>query len=717
LASFDETAPSVFGCLCRLTAGDADRAIELLIDTYVELGDSATAATASESAPALDVAHRVFLAHAAAAPVSVHEIEPVALLTPIERVLADLDLVQHRRPSAIDLPVDQRESALEAACAKLAIAGSSTALGDVLRRCEVWFDDTMRANARERLADRIQADRGHRGEAGLVGTRNARRRTNVLVGVASAIVGAALVTWVMTANRDEENADARTPVPTLTASPSPSASASASDEASIATTVAPPSTNAAPSTSTSSPGDASIATDAPTTTIAEPVGYILTAIPEGFTPLAAFSDATGDDVATFWHALWSTDGATRTSGQWFAVAVHAEERRAKLSVNGTLGAQPIVRIRIADRSALVSVDPDGVQHTTVSIDDDRVIEFTSFGVSIEQISTLVSAATIGSDNAVTFGPAATEAYIAGMSIRIATPTVQSTIVPIGFSKQDSAAIYGTADHSTLIAVTSGPQQADDLLAASLLLEPSDQPGAPVPPERSIQISGRTALVGQWDLVDGRDTQMVVWHEGGRTISVRGTVGLDVLLAAAESVRLATPEEWRELVEIGRVATDTNSPDTNSPDTSAAVPHVAQIGSTITTAGSTWSIQLTDEVIDDISVDRDSDGLIRLSETLPAPAESSYQSTSEDAYPILLDPANPLTHFETLDSTVLVVVLRDPTDAVFMRVTIDSSKRIDVPIVPVVGSDLSGAAYAFSEALPFTVELLDANGAVVQSLMP
>lgn len=67
--------------------------------------------------------------------------------------------------------------------------------------------------------------------------------------------------------------------------------------------------------------------------------------------------------------------------------------------------------------------------------------------------------------------------------------------------------------------------------------------------------------------------------------------------------------------------------------------------------------------------------------------------------------------------MLVVALSQPTDAAFMRVTVGDSKRVDVPIIAVPDTVLAGGAYAFSEIAPFAVELLDAYGAVLQTLTP
>ena len=86
-------------------------------------------------------------------------------------------------------------------------------------------------------------------------------------------------------------------------------------------------------------------------------------------------------------------------------------------------------------------------------------------------------------------------------------------------------------------------------------------------------------------------------------------------------------------------------------------------------------------------------------------------------PLPIDPSNPLTTFETLHATILIAAFDGPTDAASLRVTLYRRTPVVVPIVAVPETTLSGAAYVFSELVPYTVELLDANGAVVQTLTP
>ena len=702
LACFDETSAAVFASLCRLLSGDVARAVDALVQTYCTLDTT--------SAEPLDAAARVFLA--TAPPTAVRGVADAAALSPIERAVAELSLVRHLSPaeisSMLDRPMEQIRSALDAAVEALSIGGGRA--DAPLPRGEVWFDDAMRAEARQRLSSQFGDP-----EPSSASRRRSRRRTNALIGVASAVVGAALVLWVLAGTRDGSG---------TAGVPEPPGTRSLPTSAAVGTTTTTPSgvvasgtissiagsatTDVAAALSTATPTTEAPATETAPTTSIRPVGFLLDPVPDGFAAFSAMDVETDGGPQSSWQAVWSSVGAARTSGRWFAVAVTDDHPTLQPS-SDAFGHGPVLRFTSAERSMQLFADSDGVQHTRAPLDEGALIEFASFGVSADEISTLVDAAAIGDDKSITFGPAAA-AVLDGLSVRATMPIGQDVLAPTGFFREDFATLYSTADGNSILAVSSGKQQPNDLLTASLLLAPSADAAAPVAPDRTVEVAGHLALVGQWDLGFGSAVQMVMWHAGGRTILVRGTVGLDVALQAARTARLASIDEWRTML-------DARPPlITNSPPGQGAL-NEAQIGSTITRDGSTWIVKLNDAHLAAGASDRLSDGAISIAEVRPGSGNSSADPSGEQWFPLLLDPSQPLSHFESLDATVLVVALSQPTDAAFMRVTVDDSKRVDVPIIAVPDTKLAGAAYAFSEVAPFTIDVLDANGAVLQILTP
>ena len=106
--------------------------------------------------------------------------------------------------------------------------------------------------------------------------------------------------------------------------------------------------------------------------------------------------------------------------------------------------------------------------------------------------------------------------------------------------------------------------------------------------------------------------------------------------------------------------------------------------------------------------------MQIDQLLAPETGSSYQPSSQNQVPLPIDANNPLTHFETPTATILVAAFDAPTNVATMRVTLYRRTPVDVPVVAVPETALSGAAYVFSELVPYTVELLDANRAVLQT---
>ncbi|MCU1395803.1 MAG: hypothetical protein JWM34_4231 [Ilumatobacteraceae bacterium] len=155
VACFDDAAPIVFAVLSRLTAGDANRAAELLVDTFAYLERSA-----AKSPDGIDVdrrwligaAHSVYVV--GASPRDAAGAPPTAALAPIERVVASLRLVEERTTDAVAALLGTTEAevdrSLALTVAVLTVDGATPAAA--LRRGEVWFDDVTRARARASVA-------------------------------------------------------------------------------------------------------------------------------------------------------------------------------------------------------------------------------------------------------------------------------------------------------------------------------------------------------------------------------------------------------------------------------------------------------------------------------------------------------------------------------------------------------------------------------------
>jgi len=195
----------------------------------------------------------------------------------------------------------------------------------------------------------------------------------------------------------------------------------------------------------------------------------------------------------------------------------------------------------------------------------------------------------------------------------------------------------------------------------------------------------------------------MWHAGANTISLGGLLSSDELTLAIRSTRRATEPEWQELEHA------LPPPSTYEETPPEGPEHSEEIGAVTASDTSSWTFRLSDV---DVGLGTAS---VLIDQLSTPDASSSYLPELQNQLPLSIDPNNPLTRFETTRATILVAAFDGPTAATSMRVTLYRRTPVTVPIVAVPETTLSGAAYVFSELVPYTVELLDANGAVLQTL--
>ena len=261
--------------------------------------------------------------------------------------------------------------------------------------------------------------------------------------------------------------------------------------------------------------------------------------------------------------------------------------------------------------------------------------------------------------------------------------------------------YGNPDSGAFIGILTAPQRPNDLRLAALLASNSNATASEVVP-----IDGRNVVIVTIVYDDMRERRFALWHVGAETVVVIGELSMDDIVLAVRSSRLATAEEWQTLAD----AAPPVLPFDEVPVQIAT--HIADIGSVTTTDKSSWTIRLSDDGLGRATAS------VEIEQRLPPPtSESQMFQQGVNQLPLPIDPSNPLTTFETLHATILIAAFDGPTDAASMRVTLYRRTPVVVPIVAVPETTLSGAAYAFSELVPYTVELLDADGAVLQTLTP
>lgn len=654
---FDEASAAVFACLCRLTDGDGARAQELLVETFVTA--SSAADVANSVTDLVDIARRLHLA---------------ADRSPdhVERVVADMHLVDHRPISDIAAVVDQSADLVAVIVDSLATAPHAD-----LRSGEIWFDDARRSEAQLAIADRLP------GFDGSTSVRRSRRRAVIGAALAAGAALIALTIWVRSGNEAGDTASLPTTVPSTTSAPTSTTSAPTTTAADVDTTDVAPTDFTVP--------DETIDTSLPES---DPVGFILDPPLPGFVEFGAgfavFGGGGGEPP--FPLSVWATSDAGPASGRWLALEVDVDDASIVASESGDQQ-----RLEIAGDSALMTTSPLGVHRFVVSKGEGNQIETVSYGIDPDKVVALIAATTPGPNDLPTFGADAAPA-LDGLDLIASTRTDQSGLGMSTFVTDGTSVLYQNSDSGASFAITTSPQAPNDLLLASLVF------GNPHETTREVvSIDGRQVVVATRVFEESHTVKYAMWHAGANTISLGGLLSSDELTLAIRSTRRATEPEWQELEHA------LPPPSTYEETPPEGPEHSEEIGAVTASDTSSWTFRLSDL---DVGLGTAS---VLIDQLSTPDASSSYLPELQNQLPLSIDPNNALTRFETTRATILVAAFDGPTAATSMRVTLYRRTPVTVPIVAVPETTLSGAAYVFSELVPYTVELLDANGAVLQTL--
>ena len=448
-----------------------------------------------------------------------------------------------------------------------------------------------------------------------------------------------------------------------------------------------------------------------------PPGYLIEHPPNGFQIQGGDAQAVGV-FGGGWFELWASPGATRTSGRWFAIGSGATWPGFGMTASAD-------RITINGVPALIRKTADGLDEITTSFAAlkafatpsetsatftreatyEGVLTVTGFGFTSDEMTSLAGAINIV-DRKPTFVGA--EALVSGTQqlISRSTPFIDLGGQVYAPGGQDTS--YTTADGSGYIRVSTTAQTANDLTVAQLLLPPSPDPRASNLSDRTIEVGSGSHAHPVTVSSDSDGNTVLQWHDAGNTITMSGSLGLDQMLQSAGSVRQATPPEWLDLLVKGRQPPTGQLPDPSVqlPDPSAQPPFT-NIGSVTTIDGNRWALSLVSD-------------LTKLLVLYAGKYESSSGAWMSGQR-FDFDPAQPLSEYVAIDVTVVVVALRDPAPATSVRITVAGDAPVTIALTKLATSEALGrpdyyaAGYAFSEIAPYTAELLDSSGGVVQQL--
>jgi hypothetical protein len=314
------------------------------------------------------------------------------------------------------------------------------------------------------------------------------------------------------------------------------------------------------------------------------------------------------------------------------------------------------------------------------------LTISSFGLSAQELVALFTSVGIDDDRPqlVDDRPVFLDpALLDGMVQLTAGTTDGDLLTDYLWGGTTTSTLYQDAARTELTVVATSPNRYDaptQLGALATTPVPAADPAIP-----DLQL-GTTALAG-----DSTGT-VARWSVGATTIRVYSTLPPEQLLPLLPTLRHTTPREWD--VAKRRAAATAQRMDVDGTD--AAVGHEADLATGVLGSGVTWSARLRPPSFLTIDLGRGS--------------SFSWQVGRALGIRTL-----------TTQSMTIVSALVDPgSAAVAMRVTVAGQALSDAPLLDLATLDTGGSltgrvgAFVFDQSGPFTVELLDQAGAVVDS---
>jgi hypothetical protein len=419
----------------------------------------------------------------------------------------------------------------------------------------------------------------------------------------------------------------------------------------------PPPTSLAPTIPTSS---------VPTVNIISPQYYVADPVPAGFTMHFAETLGMGGNTADFIDSttaqLWATAGATANSGSWFIVSRgthHSTGRNAYRTVAG-------------DTNVVVEHDVSSGQARLSFTKDGNGLEIAAFGWADRQLLRLVQSV-----------------YVADSKIQFHDPFFVTDHKPLLFT-DPSTALYGlpvawvgyttgvpeSLAKSFTVTVAGFPRSNRDVAVRFAMTDT-----APIAVGDALGIIGMSAVEPELTILQ--------WQDGDRLITMRGNLPRHQLVAIAQTVRPGATAAVEQQVQ---------------PDPPEAV--VAPVEQH--TVGSGWL---------------DGPWIVHVSAAPDNATEwfvwwigqPAANSTPSEGRLSLVGPGPSIETFVDHGRTyVLARVPRSMADA-----TLHVNRNGQAPVeVAFVDADASMAdefaAYAFTEPVPFTVQIIDGGGQAVTS---
>ncbi|MCU1362086.1 MAG: hypothetical protein JWN99_3375, partial [Ilumatobacteraceae bacterium] len=393
---------------------------------------------------------------------------------------------------------------------------------------------------------------------------------------------------------------------------------------------------------------------------------------EGARPATAYADDRFD--------LWTTPGATRTTGKWMAVVTqHSRDDYEEMWPEA-------VRVQVGSGAGLVASSDEGVSRMLFTASDETPFQIAAFGFSLADLMAMAGEVHDGADDNTIYYGTMIDSVLAGLSPRVSQLVPYGTVDANGLVAQpDTSTSYSGNNGNMWVSVAvSSPTDLDAavyefLMRPVTITDAEDQAALD-----ALARNGQPVRLTENPASPGNIVATRMTERGAITVSSYN-VALSTVIRLLSQVRLTGQAEWADLID------RTNRGEFNNESSSTGVP-ATQIG-----------------------VQQDGRNPFWIAQMLPGDPVNVYVSVGNSGWGGQLSDvgAAPTVHqFASASYTFLVGTARSPSTARVMRVTVQGQAPIDTPMVQVGDTPLYAAAYAFSDALPDTVEFLDSAGNVV-----
>jgi hypothetical protein len=392
------------------------------------------------------------------------------------------------------------------------------------------------------------------------------------------------------------------------------------------------------------------------------------------------TDAQGAPDMEVWATTEAlTPGSVAALRAWFAVTRGPIESQSPMLVGA-------YRMMVGDVAVLVAPPTQRRRTTTVQFEQDgQVVRIDSFGWYARPLQRLINfIAEGGTDYSQSFITTDHSPLYRGRR----QPMVELT------TSVRQRLIYAerSSGFKQTVQLTVGP--ATDVWLGATAIALTDREDV------AVRVSGFDGSGVFGRSIDDPDSNVLQWVVNGWLLTARGALDRDALVAFAESSHAATQEQYDQFTDV--VALSTN-------DESAAVSWDATLIATPPSIGTTG--YLIEFVSATTAAER------RLQMILERTNHGSIQTGGQWRSTIaFLPPDRPLIE-SIADGAMTVVVASAPpaSGATQLRVNVTGNDQVVIPLAQVgTADDPLVGTHIFTTAAPFTAQLVDASGTILQN---